>query len=166
MQPHISSHPLPKSTPREGARPGGFYTYRGSKPFPQPNEKPKELESGRTAHCLVLRPTVLRSGTQRGMTHPPVVYYMASELGGVVKIGCTVNLVKRLHDMNRGRAIKYHVLGIEDGDEELERRRHLEFRPLAQRADFFWATPEFLALMEERVDSPQRLLAWADGSIR
>lgn len=109
----------------------------------------------------VFYPMNLRRGTQPGRTHNPVVYYMTSEYGGVIKIGCTVNLVKRLHTMNQSRAVKYYVLGIEDGDQQLEYQRHMEFRPVRQRSDFFWATPEFVNAMRSRTRSPMPLLGWA-----
>lgn len=42
MKPHNSSYPPPKTVPQNGKDRGGYYQYRGEKPFPQPGEKPKK----------------------------------------------------------------------------------------------------------------------------
>lgn len=109
----------------------------------------------------VMQHSNLRRGTSQGRSHSPVVYYMTSEYGGVVKIGTTVNLVKRLHNMNRGREVKYHVLGIEPGSYDTERQRHLMFKHISQRSDFFWATPELLNHIASATHSPTDLIGWA-----
>lgn len=98
-------------------------------------------------------------GNSSGRHHHPVVYYLASEFGGVVKIGTTVNLAKRLNTPCRKR-VRLHVIAIEAGGADLERERHIQFRDIAQRADFFWLTPELQAHIDA-IGCDQEFIRWA-----
>ncbi|TFC59444.1 MULTISPECIES: GIY-YIG nuclease family protein [unclassified Cryobacterium] len=78
--------------------------------------------------------------------HPPVVYYLMSQFGGVVKIGTTVNLAGRMRRMERAQpAMKANVIVTEPGAELMEAYRHREFRNFRQVGDWFWLTPELIA---------------------
>lgn len=98
-------------------------------------------------------------GNSSGRQHQPVVYYLASEFGGVVKIGTTVNLAKRLYTLCKKR-MRLHVIAIEAGGADLERKRHIQFRDIAQRSDFFWLTPEFQAHIDA-IGCDQEFIRWA-----
>ena len=98
-------------------------------------------------------------GNSSGRQHQPVVYYLTSEFGGVVKIGTTVNLAKRLYTLSRKR-VRLHVIALEAGGADLERERHIQFKDIAQRSDFFWLTPEFQAHIDA-VGCDQEFIRWA-----
>ena len=98
-------------------------------------------------------------GNSQGRNHQPVVYYVTSEYGGVVKIGCTNNLARRMHTLSRKR-VRLHVIACEWGDTDLEKRRHYQFGHIAQRSDFFWLTDEFREHIE-RVGCDQDFITWA-----
>lgn len=98
-------------------------------------------------------------GNSLGRRHQSVVYYVTSEFGGVVKIGTTVNLAKRLNTLCR-RRVRLHVIAIEAGGADLERERHVQFSDIAQRSDFFWLTPELQSHIDA-IGCDQEFIRWA-----
>ena len=84
------------------------------------------------------------------VNHQPVVYYMTSEHGGVVKIGTTVNMPLRMKRFNRRHTeVTLTFQATEPGGLDVEKRRHKQFAHLNQVGEWFWLTPE--------------LQAWIDG---
>ncbi|WP_205670219.1 GIY-YIG nuclease family protein [Amycolatopsis sp. CFH S0078] len=68
------------------------------------------------------------------------VYYL--RVGKLIKIGTTENLRRRLTQYPPGS----ELLAIEPGGENLEHRRHCEFRAsLAERKEWFVPSPELIA---------------------
>lgn len=94
-------------------------------------------------------PIVLPTPTvdERGnANHAPIVYYMASELGGVVKIGTTTHYEKRMTRLMRAQpALRPILLAYEYGDQRLEFERHRQFRQSLQQGEWFWLTLDLAA---------------------
>lgn len=55
------------------------------------------------------------------------IYFIQSELGGPIKIGCTNNLEKRLCDLQAGSPLKLILLGTIYGGYEKEENLHKRF---------------------------------------
>lgn len=70
-----------------------------------------------------------------------VVYYIASQYGGVVKIGTTVDVELRIRRLQRAQpAAELKVLASEPGGIRLEQARHREFARSRQQGEWFWLT--------------------------
>ena len=75
-----------------------------------------------------------------------VVYYLMSQYGGVVKIGTTVDVPRRMARMPRAQpAMIPNVVATELGGVEVERARHLQFRHAHQVGEWFWLTDDLRA---------------------
>jgi hypothetical protein len=78
-----------------------------------------------------------------------VIYYVASQLGGVVKIGTTVDLKSRLARLGRENpAVTLQVLATEPGGPSVEFERHRQFTKSHQRGEWYWLTPDLVAWIE------------------
>ena len=74
--------------------------------------------------------------------HAPVVYYAESD--GLIKIGCTTNLMQRASTLTPER-----FLAVEDGDFEVESSRHGQFAHLlAKGKEWFYHAPDLSAWIE------------------
>jgi hypothetical protein len=81
--------------------------------------------------------------------HSPVVYYLASQFGGVVKIGTTVNVTSRVARLERAQpALKGRIMATEPGDRHLEAERHQQFRHAHQVGEWYWLTPDLVEHIE------------------
>jgi hypothetical protein len=79
-----------------------------------------------------------------------VVYYLASQYGGVVKIGTTVDIDSRVRRMQRAQpAAEFIVLATEPGGVRVEQQRHREFARSRQQGEWFWLTPH----LREHIDT-------------
>lgn len=67
--------------------------------------------------------------------HDPVVYYM--QLGNLVKIGTTTNIIGRASTLNPER-----ILAVEPGNQTKEAERHREFAASRRHGEWFDLTPE------------------------
>lgn len=65
------------------------------------------------------------------------VYYVRSRVSGLVKIGYAADARKRFHKIQSDSPEELILAAIEDGDEAIERERHLQFAALRVRGEWF-----------------------------
>lgn len=66
------------------------------------------------------------------------VYFVMSGENGLIKIGWTADLRKRVLELRSQNAGALHVLGAIVGSNVLERQYHEEFAPLRHHGEWFW----------------------------
>lgn len=82
--------------------------------------------------------------------HEPVVYYVTSTHGGIVKIGTTMDVRLRWARLRRAQpALRPVLLAYEWGREDVERTRHRQFADDQQRGEWFWLTDRLRKWIEE-----------------
>jgi len=77
----------------------------------------------------------LKASTARPGSHAPLVYYMRR--GELVKIGTTTNIGSRFTSVSPDG-----IMAIEPGSYDVEAARHLQFRPLWRRGEWYELKPE------------------------
>ncbi len=79
------------------------------------------------------------------------VYYISAPEVGLVKIGHTKNIRRRLPMLQTGSPVQLTLLAVEVGGEELESERHTTFADLRRRGEWFehsGALADFIASLE------------------
>jgi len=89
------------------------------------------------------RRDLVRAGLQEDQTCP-VVYFVQGSEGGLIKIGHTNDIAKRLVSLQTGHPTLLTLLATEQGGPELERVLHTRFAHLRGRGEWFANAEELL----------------------
>jgi hypothetical protein len=95
----------------------------------------RAIVAGKAAHAAEPKPRLSVVGSVQA--HEPLVYYM--QLGQLIKIGTTTNILLRVSSLNPER-----VMAVEAGDRTKEAKRHREFALARRHGEWFDPTPELL----------------------
>lgn len=88
-----------------------------------------------------------------------MIYFIQAVQGGPIKIGHTANRIRtRLTDIQRMCPIPLQVIGVIDGDEELEGRLHFQFRQHRLHGEWFEPVESILNLIREEGQDHSELL--------
>lgn len=123
-----------------------------------PDIAARAIRAGEAAHAAQAPPRMSVVGP--ATAHEPVVYYM--ELGDLIKIGTTRNIVGRVATLNPEQ-----VLAVEPGDRIQEAERHRQFAAARRHGEWFMRTPDLVrhaADLRQRFESESGLTldAWLD----
>lgn len=83
-----------------------------------------------------------------------LVYVYFVECEGLIKIGCTVNMERRMASLQTSQAKDLRLLAMAVGDNYGERLLHQQFREARQRGEWFEKTPALMRLIEAIAAAP------------
>lgn len=97
-----------------------------------------------------------RSGRIVVIPDPPqkprwFVYFIQAEMGGLIKIGTSIDLLKRLTHMQASSPVPLRIIGCIDGDYKVERSIHAEFAVERRHYEWFEPSERLMAFMAERL---------------
>ncbi len=78
------------------------------------------------------------------------VYFLQAEGNGLIKIGFTTNLLRRVRDHRNGSPVLLHFLGAYEAQETEERLVHDLFRYHRQHGEWFSPAPEIFKYVEAK----------------
>lgn len=86
------------------------------------------------------------------------VYFIATADEQFLKIGCSVDVESRLKNLQTSQHARLRLLGIIEGDEEVEAQWHRRFRHLRQSGEWFRYTGDLRDAIQSEVAVPERRL--------
>lgn len=76
-----------------------------------------------------------------------MIYFIQSEVGGPIKIGCTQNPIYRLSQLQTGSPVKLVILGSMNGDEAKEKEIHKMFLDDLLYGEWFAASDKLVSFI-------------------
>ena len=83
-----------------------------------------------------------------------MIYFVQAYLGGPIKIGFTDNLTKRLSSLRSSNPEHLVLLGVMEGDREVEKRIHALFDQ--KQGEWFYPSPDLMAFIRLNVEEELR----------
>lgn len=77
-----------------------------------------------------------------------MIYFIQSTSGGLIKIGLTDSVARRMSQLRSGRSDDLALLATMPGGRAEERKLHRQFATSRHRGEWFAPTPELLALIK------------------
>ena len=87
----------------------------------------------------------------------PYIYFIRSGKKGAIKIGITTDVLDRMEKLQVGNAEELILLGLIEGDKEIEQRIQLSFRNCLIRGEWFKPVSTLLEFIKKRAKFPKTL---------
>lgn len=91
------------------------------------------------------------------MSEVPYIYFIRSGKKGAIKIGITTDVLDRMEKLQVGNAEDLILLGLIEGDKEIEQRIQLSFRNCLIRGEWFKPVSTLLEFIKKRAKLPKTL---------
>jgi len=89
-----------------------------------------------------------------------MIYFIRPVDGGPIKIGTSIDVMRRLKELQWTFRIKMHVLGIIDGNEDIEHSLHIRFGHIRiGGSEWFHPTNELIAFIDRETQRPDKQFA-------